>query len=41
MQGETHSGLLWKSEHAQLTVEAIKQVMALMTFPWVLFLDHL
>ena len=27
MQGATHSGLLWKSEHAQVTVDAIKQVI--------------
>jgi pimeloyl-ACP methyl ester carboxylesterase len=27
MQGATHSGLLWKSEHAQVTIDAIKQVI--------------
>jgi pimeloyl-ACP methyl ester carboxylesterase len=27
MQGATHSGLLWKSEHAQATTDAIKQVI--------------
>ena len=27
MQGASHSGLLWKSEHAQVTVDAIKQVI--------------
>jgi hypothetical protein len=28
MQGASHSGLLWKSEHAQVTVDAIQQVTA-------------
>jgi pimeloyl-ACP methyl ester carboxylesterase len=27
MQGGTHSGLLWKREHAQVTVDAIQQVI--------------
>jgi pimeloyl-ACP methyl ester carboxylesterase len=27
MQGATHSGLLWKSEHAQVTIDAIQQVI--------------
>ena len=27
MQGATHSGLVWKSEHAQMTIDAIQQVI--------------
>jgi hypothetical protein len=27
MEGATHSGLLWKSEHAQAITDAIKQVI--------------
>ena len=27
MQGATHSGLVWKSEHAQVTIDAIQQVI--------------